>query len=205
VTNNNVTSNVVQVYLTDAAPGSFSQTVNGIGLAAARHAATGQEITASNPAQPGEYISLYLTGLGLVAPSISDGAVASSTTLSWADLYYAGNLTVYFNDYNIGSFGNPGSIQFAGLTPTLAGLYQINVQIPTGGVLGEGDDVYVQFVTDAADIGQIQIPYGSSFGRSTPTAERPRRAGLRPTTNRARRNKAIRPRRGGVPAAGSGS
>ena len=40
VTNNGVKSNVVQMYLTDAAPGSFSQNENGIGLAAALHAAT---------------------------------------------------------------------------------------------------------------------------------------------------------------------
>ena len=37
VTNNNVASNVVQVYLTDAEPGSFSQGADGIGYAAALH------------------------------------------------------------------------------------------------------------------------------------------------------------------------
>ena len=164
VTNNGAQSNMVQVYLTDAAPGSFSQAASGIGLVAATHVATGLTVTAANPATGGEYISLYLTGLGTVTPEIADGAVAPSTTLSWADVYYGQPpLTVFFNDYNIGSTENPGIIQFAGLTPTLAGLYQINVQLPEN-VLGSGDNVYVEIVTDAADSDQIQIPYGSGAG-----------------------------------------
>ena len=166
VTNNNVKSNVVQVYLTDGEPGSFSQpdklgNVSGIGYAAARHAATGQLITPSNPVVPGEYISLYLTGLGTVTPTITDGAVGPSTTLSYADLYNSGNLTVYFDDFNNGSTGNAGVINFAGLVPTLAGLYQINVQVPTGTTMTAGDDVYVEFFTDASDVLEIQIPYGA--------------------------------------------
>jgi hypothetical protein len=50
--------------------------------------------------------------------------------------------------------------------PTLAGLYQINVQVPSTG-LGVGDNVYVEIVTDAADVNEIQIPYGA--GAVTPT------------------------------------
>jgi uncharacterized protein (TIGR03437 family) len=160
VTNNGVQSNVVQMYITDAAPGAFSQNANGLGLAAALHATTGIEITPSNPAVPGEYISLYLTGLGPVNPTVGDGVLGPSSPLSTADVYDTGYLTVYFNDFNTGSTGNTGTIQFAGLAPSLAGLYQINVQVPTSG-LGSGDNVYVEMVTDAADIDQIQIPYGS--------------------------------------------
>jgi len=175
VNSNGVNSNVVQMYLTDAAPGSFSQNANGIGLAAARHAATGLEITTSDPAQSGETISLYLTGLGTVTPSILDGALGPTNPLSYSDVYNAGNLAIFFNDYQSGSVGNPGTISYAGLVPEIAGLYQINVQVPSD-ALGAGDNVYVEFVTDAADINQIQIPYGSSFiGRSV----------MRPRTRRA--------------------
>jgi len=183
VTNNQVPSNVVQMYLTDAAPGAFSlgiptlltqsgqPSVDGIGYAAALHAATYQVITPSNPAQPGEYISIYLTGLGTVTPAITDGALGpSSPPLSVADLYGAGFLGVFFNDYGSnGSTGNPGTIQFAGLAPGLAGLYQINVQVPTSG-LSAGDDVYIEFGTDAADVNQIQIPYGTQSGASAAAA-----------------------------------
>lgn len=166
VNNNGVLSNTVQLYLTDAVPGSFSQGADGIGYAAATHAASGQLITPANPVQPNEYITLYVTGLGTVTPAITDGAVASSTTLSYSDLFNSGNLFVNFNDYNNGNVGNSGNVSFAGLTPTLAGLYQINVQVPSSG-LGVGDNVYVEMMTDAADVNEVQIPYGA--GAVTPT------------------------------------
>jgi uncharacterized protein (TIGR03437 family) len=189
VTNNNVQSNVVQMYLTDAAPGAFSQNASGIGFAAALHAATGAEISNSNPAQPGDYISLYLTGLGPVSPTVTDGVLGPSNPLSIADVYNSGYLAVLFNDYGEnGSVDNPGTIQFAGLAPSLAGLYQINVQVPTTG-LASGDNVYIEFITDAADVNQIQIPYGSSTGRfNTPARARLKRARhSKPATHRIKR------------------
>ena len=158
VNNNGAMSNIVQLYLTDAAPGVFSQSQNGIGFGAILHAATGLEVLPSNPAQPGEYISIYLTGLGTVTPPVQDGSLGP-VPLSYSDLYNAGNLGVFFNDYNSGgSTGNQGTVTFAGLAPTLAGLYQINVQVPTSGLVGPS--VYIEFQTDAADINQIQLPYG---------------------------------------------
>jgi uncharacterized protein (TIGR03437 family) len=166
VTNNSVLSNVVQMYTTDAAPGSFSQSANGIGYAAAIHAATGALITTANPAVGGEYISLFLTGLGAVTPTVVDGALGPTSPLSIANEYTSGYLMVNFNDYNNGSTGNQGTIQFAGLAPNLAGLYQINVQVPSG-VLGAGDNVYIEFITDYADVNQIQIPYGSAAAVKT--------------------------------------
>jgi len=187
VTNNGAKSNVVQMYLTDAAPGAFSQTANGIGFAAAAHATTGAPITSTNPAQPGEYISLYLTGLGPVSPAITDGALGPSSPLSMADLFNAGNMLVFFNDYGPnGSTLNPGTIQFAGLAPSLAGLYQINVQVPTTG-LASGDNVYVEFVTDAADVNQIQIPYGSASGRLVSTPRPRAKRTQKPMTHRVKR------------------
>lgn len=195
VSNGQAMSNVVQMYLTDAAPGAFSlestpplvtgsgePSIDGIGYAAALHAATGAVVTRENPAQPGEYISVFLTGLGTVTPAISDGALGPSSPLSWSDVYNTGNLTVLFNDFTNGSTSNAGNIQFAGLAPGLAGLYQINVQVPSG-VLGTGDDVYLEFVTDDADIDQIQIRYGSSLGNG-PAASVRRRA--RPRVKPAR-------------------
>ena len=159
VNNNGASSNVVQMYLTDAAPGAFSQNQNGIGYAAALHASTGALVTKSNPAQAGEYISLFLTGLGNVTPKITDGALGPSNPLSNSDINSAGNFSVLFNDYGQnGSTGISATVQFAGLAPGFAGLYQVNVQVPTSGLV-HGDSVYVEFVTDAADVNQIQIPY----------------------------------------------
>jgi uncharacterized protein (TIGR03437 family) len=172
LTNNGVQSNVVQMYYQTSAPGAFSQTENGLGFAAVRDALSGALIDQSNGAQANEYLSIYLTGLGTVTPTIVDGAVPGTTTLSNSDEYTMGNLQVLFNDYNpdlSNGTGNAGTIQFAGLTPGLAGLYQINVQVPAG-VLGSGDDVELEFLTESADVNQIYIPYGS--GAPTPLARR---------------------------------
>ncbi|MGA3185935.1 MAG: hypothetical protein ABSF22_02410 [Bryobacteraceae bacterium] len=160
VTNNGVKSNVVQMYYQDSAPGAFSDTQNGLGFAAVRDAVTGALIDQANPAQPNEYLAIYMTGLGTVTPPITDGAVPSLTTLSYSDENTLGNLTVFFNDYTADSLGNQGTIQFAGLVPGLAGLYVINVQLPEAGVLGSGDIVELEFLTDSADVNQIYIPYG---------------------------------------------
>ncbi len=159
VTNNKVASDTVQVYLTDAAPASFSAKATGIGYAAAVDYTSGQIISTAHPVSAGDTIILFLTGLGTVTPTIADGALAPSTSLNWSDVSQAGNLAVYFDDYTNGTTGNLGTVQFAGLAPTFAGLYQINVVVPSSGLVA-GDAVYVEFVTDAADINQIQIPFG---------------------------------------------
>jgi uncharacterized protein (TIGR03437 family) len=165
VTNNGAKSNVVQLFLSDTAPGVFSQTSNGLGYGAVLHAASGIEVTKANPATAGEYLAVFLTGLGSVTPAVADGALGPANPLSKADQYTAGNLTVYFNDYgNTGSTGNSGTIQYAGLAPSLAGLYQVNVQVPATG-LTSGDDAYIEISTDSADINQISVPYGSAAAR----------------------------------------
>ena len=196
VTSNSVQSNIVQMYLTEAAPGTFSQTLNGIGKAAASHAVTGAPITAANPVQPGEIVSLYLSGLGTVTPPIADGAVGPSNPLSIADVYAASNLLVYFNDFNNGALREPGTIQFAGLAPGLVGLYQINVQVPAG-VFTAGDSVYIEFyIPGVADSDQIQIPYGSTSTANTEIrrARLPgqvRQADPKPLTHRRSRASAV--------------
>lgn len=196
VDNNGVKSNVVQMYLTDASPGTFSQGSDGIGFAAALHA-NYQEITADNPVQPGETIMLYMTGLGTVSPTITDGALGPSTTLSWADVYNSGNLSIVFNDYEGESTDNPGTITYAGLTPTLAGLYQLNVTVPTSG-LSAGDNVYIEFFTDAANNNEIQIPYGTaSFARPANRSSRSLARKSRLTAIRSRRSAKPRVARGG--------
>jgi uncharacterized protein (TIGR03437 family) len=161
VNNNGTKSNPVTLFVSDSIPGVFSQTVNGIGLASALHAATGQLVTPGNPAVTGEYIEVFLTGLGAVTPSVKDGALGPSNPLSYADVYKSGVLAVYFNDYDKQVFPQ-GKVTFAGLAPGLAGLYQLNVQVPAG--VGPGN-VYLEIVTDAADVNQIQVPVGTSSGK----------------------------------------
>lgn len=161
VSNNSVKSNTVTQFTTDALPGLFSQTANGLGLAAAIHTATGQLVTESNPAVPNEYIAVFLTGLGTVTPSIQDGALGPTNPLSYADQYNENNLLVYFDDFLNTGNDVQANLNFGGLAPGLAGLYQVNMQVPSG--VGPGD-VYLDFYTDLAYVSQVAVPVSASSG-----------------------------------------
>jgi uncharacterized protein (TIGR03437 family) len=113
-------SNSVDVPLAASAPGVFTVPSRGIGDAAIRHL-SGLVVNATNPASRGEIVSVYLAGLGAVSPSVQDGAAAPSTeplarVSAPVSVYIGGQLVT--------------NVLFAGLTPTLAGLYQLNIQIP---------------------------------------------------------------------------
>ena len=73
------------------------------------------------PAAGGEYISVYCTGLGSVSNQPATGVAASSTLLS---------MTTTTPTVTIGGIAAP--VSFSGLTPGTVGLYQVNVQVPTG-------------------------------------------------------------------------
>ncbi len=117
-----VKSNSVVVPLAATAPGIFSSPANGIGNAAALHADYSL-INAANPATQGEIISMYLTGLGATKPTVADGAAAPGkaplATITGGLAIYVGGVQVPANQ-----------IYYAGLAPTLAGLYQVNFMIP---------------------------------------------------------------------------
>jgi uncharacterized protein (TIGR03437 family) len=167
VNNNDVKSNPVTLFTSDSMPGVFSQTQNGLGLAAAVHAATGKSVTPDNPAVAGEYLEVFLSGLGTVTPPVNDGALGPTNPLSYADVYKEGVLAAYFNDYTQQAFPE-ATLNYAGLAPTLAGLYQMNVQVPVG--VGPGN-VYLEIVTDSADVNQIQVPVGSSSSKGAVPAQ----------------------------------
>jgi large repetitive protein len=79
----------------------------------------GTLVTSASPAQPGEYIQLYGTGLGATDRTVADGAGAPSNPV--ANALNAATVTIN---------GEPASVLFTGLTPGLAGLYQVDVQVP---------------------------------------------------------------------------
>lgn len=160
VNNNGILSNPVTMYLTDALPGVFTQNQSGIGLAAVLHNSTSALVTESNPAQTGEYLQVYLTGLGTVTPTVANGALGPVNPLSYADVFNANNLVFDFYDPNSGAF-QPATVTFAGLAPNYAGLYQINVQVPTG--VGPGD-VYLYIQTDFASTSQVTVPVSTTSG-----------------------------------------
>jgi uncharacterized protein (TIGR03437 family) len=105
-----------RIQLTDATPGldAFPD-----GSLVAVHAADGSLVSASSPAQPGEYVVLFLLGMGQTTNPVASGESTSGTVLSQDTV--PPTLTLG---------GNPVPVAFAGLAPGFVGLYQINVQIP---------------------------------------------------------------------------
>ena len=107
-------------------PAIYSINFTGSGAGVVTNAITAQLIDASNPATASDYLTLYCTGLGaLIGPNgetePADGAAAPS------NLLYQTTATV---TATIGGVSAP--VTFAGLTPGLAALYQVNVQVPSG-------------------------------------------------------------------------
>ena len=101
------------------APGFFSYQSNGQSIAAALDLGN-TEISASHPVTRGNFVQLFLNGLGPVNNTPADGwpaTSASSTTLSTPTI-------------TIG--GQPATVSFSGLAPGYADLYQINAVVPAG-------------------------------------------------------------------------
>ena len=72
-----------------------------------------------NPAPAGSVVTVFATGLGAMSNQPATGAAASSTQLSPSVARFTATVN-----------GVAAAVTFAGLTPTFAGLAQVNVQIP---------------------------------------------------------------------------
>jgi uncharacterized protein (TIGR03437 family) len=96
----------------------------------------------STPAQPGEEITLYGVGFGLTTTTLVNGSAMQSGSLP------------AFPVCSIG--GNPATLAFAGLIS--AGLYQLNVTIPTAAANGDNpvSCTYGGFTTPAGGLITVQ-------------------------------------------------
>ena len=121
-----------QITVADARPGIFALNSAGTGqgavqiwneayadiLAAPAGSVPGRQ---ARPANRGEYLIIYCTGLGTTEPAVATGMAAPSSPL--ATVKTAVTVSI-------------GGIQvtptFAGLSPGYVGLYQVNVQVPSG-------------------------------------------------------------------------
>ena len=82
----------------------------------------GPLVTSTLPAQAGEVVVLYATGLGPTAPASLPNQVAQSA--AWI---------VDIADFRLllnGAAVDPRLVSYAGVTPGYAGLFQINLKLP---------------------------------------------------------------------------
>lgn len=117
-----------------------ASTTTALGLPAC-DTTTGALTPCGQPAQAGDVLAIYLTGLGLATPN----GDPKGTPLATGQVAPVGGSPLYETTATpsviIG--GVPATtVYFSGLAPGFAGLYQINVQVPPG--ITNGDDVPVQ-------------------------------------------------------------
>jgi uncharacterized protein (TIGR03437 family) len=78
-------------------------------------------VSTTSPAVPGEYLTFYMSGLGATDIPVPSGQASPTSPL--ANVLDVPTLTIN---------GTQVPLLFAGLTPGLVGLYQINLQVPAG-------------------------------------------------------------------------
>jgi uncharacterized protein (TIGR03437 family) len=111
----------------------------------AQHAADFSLVTAASPAKPGEFIVLYIAGMGATDTPVASGAGAPLNPL--ANTSPPPTLT-------IDSVSVP--VAFSGLTPGLVGLYQIDVQLPAG--LSNGNHQLTVIQASGSDSNSTLVP-----------------------------------------------
>ncbi len=113
-------SESVAVPVLAAHPGAFTYQGNAV----ITNAVTGEWISAETPAARGSYITLWISGAGVTNPPVATGAPAPATPLSYAIDPHA-----WLDGLEI-------EVAFAGLTPGMVGLTQVNLRIPEDAPVG---------------------------------------------------------------------
>ncbi len=87
----------------------------------------------SRPAHAGDIVTIYATGLGLVNPAIASGQNSCGGICAADGSNVVLRTTMIAPDVEIAGVHVPAeNVLFSGLAPQFVGLYQINVQIPSG-------------------------------------------------------------------------
>jgi uncharacterized protein (TIGR03437 family) len=108
-----------QIDVVPAAPG-IAATADGQVIA--QHGVDYSLVDAGHPAKPGEFLVIYLVGMGATNPNVDSGGISPVAPVTLQP-----TLTVD---------GQTATIIYAGLTPGFAGLYQINFQVPASAQTG---------------------------------------------------------------------
>jgi uncharacterized protein (TIGR03437 family) len=133
------------ISVSPASPGIFTATQDGQGAALVLNQ-DGSVNGPSNPAQRGSVVTFFGTGQGQTSPVIANGEPAPGGPLATTTAQPTTNqqqcLARGFVCALIGS--KIATVQFSGLAPGFVGLWQINVQIPSGEDVLVGDQVPVR-------------------------------------------------------------
>jgi uncharacterized protein (TIGR03437 family) len=125
-------SSPVSLSVQNSQPGIFTANGSGQGQAAALN----QDFTVnspSNPAQRGTAFSLYVTGAGQTSPPLTDGQIAGT------------NLSTTVLPVIVGVANAGVSVLYSGAAPGLvAGVIQINAQVPDDAPVGSAVPIAVQ-------------------------------------------------------------
>ena len=122
VTANDALTTPEQIQMTPLSPGVARLSD---GRAIAQHADF-TLIDSRSPAKPGEYVVIYLAGMGSTDNPVRAGDQAPVSPLASVNAVPSVKLG-----------GKPVSLAFAGLTPGLIGVYQINFQVPEDAASGD--------------------------------------------------------------------
>jgi uncharacterized protein (TIGR03437 family) len=125
-----------------SAPGIFATNSSGCGQGAVLNIAANGNVSLNSPtnsASPGDFISIYGTGNGIVNPAVPDGTPAPSSPLSQASV--AGGPLFDFSEAGTGA-----PPFWVGRAPGLVGVDQFNFIVPTAA--REGCTVPLQIVNE---------------------------------------------------------
>jgi uncharacterized protein (TIGR03437 family) len=136
---------ILDLTLTPAAPAMFQMDAHTI----IGTRADGSLLTPSSPAKPGDVVVLYATGLGTTSPP----AVYGELPVAAAPLASDVKLAVLLDGVAV----DPGNIQYAGVAPGYAGLYQINLQLPTS--TGANPEIQLA-IGGASSVAGVHLPVG---------------------------------------------
>lgn len=100
-------------------------------------------VTSASPASRGEVLAVLATGLGPVQPPVQAGQPAPLSPLSTTTLPVTAMLG-----------GSPAPVLFSGLAPGFAGLYQVNVMVPS---IQPGSNVPLTLTVDGVTSNTVGI------------------------------------------------
>ena len=134
VVNNGAASLAVKVPVLAAEPGVIAYNSGGNTFGVVLHSNL-QLADSGHPAAGGETVLIYCSNLGAVSPAVADGVAGTGK-----------KMTVAQPTAMIGGAAAP--VSFSGLAPGFVGLYQVNVQVPTG--LTSGNQPLVLTISGAS-------------------------------------------------------